>query len=96
MKTQESDEIELEIIDVIKMICQKQNIDEEVTSDFCPGNFIRSVVLVSVAMSTIEVKTGLEIPLDCYIFYDKKKHKQLTIKEATQKLIEKAVQVNGK
>ncbi|MBS1549702.1 MAG: hypothetical protein JSS94_07545 [Bacteroidetes bacterium] len=96
MKTQESDEIETEIIDVIKMICQKQNIDEEVNSDFCPGNFIKSIVLVSVAISTIEAKTGLEIPEDCYIFYDKKSHRQLTIKEATQKLIEKAVQLNGK
>ena len=90
MEALELEKIEQDVIDIVKEICDKHNIDKDVTAEFCPGNYIMSIVLVSVAIPTIEVKTGLNIPVDCYIFYDKKKNEQLSIKNAVQKLLKVA------
>ena len=61
--------------------------NEVVNENFYPGNFIMSQVLISI-FSQIEIKTGITIPNDCYIFYDGKTKKQLSIKEAAIKLLE--------
>lgn len=81
------EKIEQEVINIVKAICEKDKITENIGLDFCPGKFIMSVVLVSVAIPTIEAKTGLTIPIDCYPFYDKDKREQLSIKNAVQKLL---------
>lgn len=83
--------IEEEIITIIKRVCESQNINEEVNADFCPGNFIMSQVLVSI-IPEIEIKTRMNIPLDCYIFYNNSKNKeQLSIRNAVKKLLKVAI-----
>ena len=78
---------EEEILEIIKRICGQQKIDEEVNLDFCPGKFIMSQVLVSI-IPEIEIRTGINIPIEVYIFHDTNKNKgQLSIKEAVQKLL---------
>lgn len=79
-------ELEKEIIEIIQEVCNHQEVEETVSEDFCPGNFIMSQVLVSI-FSQIEIKTSITIPNDCYIFYDFKSKKQLNIKEAATKLL---------
>lgn len=85
METLQAEKIEMEIINIIKGLCEKLNIDETVNSDFCPGTFIRSHVLVSI-VPEIEIKTGITIPLECYIFNDKDNN-PLSIKNAVDKLL---------
>lgn len=78
---------EREILEIIKRICGQQKIEEIVDLDFCPGKFIMSQVLVSI-IPEIEIKTGISVPLEVYLFHDSNKNKgQLSIKEAVQKLI---------
>lgn len=79
--------IEQQVSDVIKNICHNLNIDENITIDSYPGEFISSVVLISMAIPVVEAVTGIEIPPECYIFYDKESRKQLSIKNAVEKLI---------
>ena len=88
METLESEKIEQEVIAIIKKVCEQQNINEEVNSAFCPGRFIMSQVLVSI-IPEIEIKTGLTIPVECYIFHDNnnKIKEQLSIKNAVKKLL---------
>ena len=64
-------------------------IDGVVTSDYCPGILIPSQVLVTL-MRRIGNTLGVTIPDNCYIFHDKKTHRQLSIIEAAQKLIKEA------
>lgn len=90
METLELEKIEQEIITIVKKVCDQQNINEEVNSEFCPGKFIMSQVLVSI-IPEIEIKTGLTIPIECYIFHDSSKNKeQLSIKNAVKKLLKAA------
>lgn len=89
METLELEKIEQEIITIIKKVCEQQNINEIVNSEFCPGRFIMSQVLVSI-IPEIEIKTGLTIPVECYIFHDSNNNKsreQLSIKNAVKKLL---------
>lgn len=79
-------ELEKEVISIIQDVCKHQEIEEEVTANFVPGNYIMSQVLVSI-FPQIEIKTGITIPIDCYIFHDGKAKKQLNIKEAVSKLL---------
>lgn len=79
-------ELEKEIIEIIQEVCIHQEVEEVVSGNFYPGNFIMSQVLVSI-FSQIEIKTGITIPNDCYIFHDQKTKKQLNIKEAATKLL---------
>jgi len=81
------EQIEREIINIVKKVCKQQNIDETVDGEFCPGKFIMSQGLVSI-VPEIESKIGISIPLECYIFNDNIKNKeQLSIKEAVKKLL---------
>jgi len=90
METLELEKIEHEIITIVKKVCEQQNINEEVNVEFCPGKFIMSQVLVSI-VPEIEIKTGMRIPLECYIFHDNNKNKeQLSIKNAVKKLLKVA------
>lgn len=82
--------MESQIIDIISNICHQHNITENITSDFCPGMYIMSQVLVSI-IPEIEIRTGLTVPIDCYIFHDSNKSKeQLSIKDAVNKLLKVA------
>lgn len=90
MEEFEIEKIEQEIIAIVKKVCEQQDIKEEVNGNFFPGRFIMSQVLVSI-IPEIEVKTGLTIPIDCYIFHDSNKNKeQLSIKNAVKKLLKVA------
>lgn len=82
----ETIELEKEIIEIIQDVCNHQEVEEVVNGDFYPGNFIMSQVLVSI-FTQIEIKTGITIPNDCYIFHDNKTKRQLNIKEAAIKLL---------
>lgn len=77
---------EKEIINVIQEACNILQIKENVNADFVPGNCIMSQVLISIT-SQIEVRLGVEIKDNCYLFYDSKSKIQLSIKNATKKLI---------
>ena len=77
---------------ITKAIVETKNmlkIDGAVNSDYCPGVLIPSQVLVTI-MRRIGNALGVTIPDNCYIFHDKKTHKQLSIIEAAQKLIKEA------
>lgn len=90
METLEFEKIEQEIITILKRVCEQQSIDKEVNGEFCPGKLIMSQVLVSI-IPEIEIKTGMTIPIDCYIFHDTNKSKgQLSIKNAVKKLLKVA------
>ncbi|WP_156308890.1 hypothetical protein [Sphingobacterium endophyticum] len=82
----ETIELEKEIIEIIQEVCDHQEVEEVVNGDFYPGNFIMSQVLVSI-FTQIEIKTGITIPNNCYIFHDSKTKRQLNIKEAATKLL---------
>lgn len=77
---------EKEIISVIQEVCDILQIKENVDSDFVPGNYIMSQVLISIT-SQIEITLGIEIKDNFYLFYDSKNKTQLSIKSATKKLI---------
>jgi hypothetical protein len=82
--------VEGELINLILEAKDKFNIDASISSDARPGSIgISSQVLITI-MGRIGHKLGVNIPNSCYIFYDKKERKQLSIKEATQKLIKVA------
>ncbi len=94
METLQVEKIEQEIITIIKELCEKLNIDEAIDGNFCPGEFIRSQVLVSI-VPYIESKTGITIPLDIYIFNDKDNN-PLSIKSAVDKLLKETKKVKKK
>jgi len=90
MEALKLEQIEKEVINIIKEVCKKQKIDEEVDAEFCPGKFIMSQVLVSITPE-IEIKLGVSIPLECYIFHDNNKNKEkLSIKNAVKKILKVA------
>uniref|UniRef100_UPI004049A840 hypothetical protein n=1 Tax=Flavobacterium sp. TaxID=239 RepID=UPI004049A840 len=78
--------LEQEIISIIRDVCKHQEIDEVISGNFVPGNYIMSQILVSI-FPQIEITTGINIPIDCYIFHDSKTKKQLNIKDAVSKLL---------
>ncbi|MCU7549824.1 hypothetical protein OCK74_11900 [Chitinophagaceae bacterium LB-8] len=82
--------VEAKIIKAVDEIKNKLKIDAVVVNiEFCPGKFISSQILVTL-MGRIADSLEVNIPENCYIFHDKKTLKQLTIKEAAQKLIKEA------
>lgn len=87
------DLVEKEIIKTVEEINNILKIEALVNEDFCPGSLIMSQVLIT-AMVRIGRILQVTIPDSCYIFHDKKTQKQLTIKEATQKLIKEAINGN--
>jgi hypothetical protein len=81
---------------IAKAIDETKNmlkINAVVNSDYCPGILIPSQVLITL-MGRIGRALGVMIPDNCYIFHDKKTHKQLSIREAAQKLIKVAKNEN--
>ncbi len=83
--------IENEIIKQVEDIKNNFNIQTDVDIDSCPGLIagITSQILVTV-ISRLQPALGIIIPNNTYIFHNKEKNKQLTIKEAAQKLIKVA------
>jgi hypothetical protein len=86
MKALELEKLEKEIVTIIQDVCKHQEIEEVVSGNFVPGNYVMSQVLVSI-FPQIEIITGITIPIDCYIFHDSKTKKQLNIKDAVSKLL---------
>lgn len=74
------------IINAIKDVCSILEYTHQVDGEFVPGNYIMSQVLISFT-SQIELNLDVKIPEQVYIFYDCENKIQLSIKEATQKLI---------
>lgn len=85
MEPVQFEKIEQVIVDIINKLCKKCNINETVNGDFCPGTYIKSHVLVSI-IPEIEIKTGISIPLECYIFNNKENNPH-SIKNAVNKLL---------
>ena len=82
--------VEAEIIKTILEIKSSLKIEATIDNDSCPGSIgISSQILITV-MGRISNTLGVIIPDDCYIFHDKKTKKQLSIKEAAQKLVKVA------
>jgi hypothetical protein len=78
--------IQEEIVRTIAEVNSMLKLDTAINGDYCPGALISSQILITV-MGRIGKALGVIIPDNCYIFHDKKTQNQLTIKEATQKLI---------
>lgn len=80
--------VENEIKKIIGEIKKQFKLDQEINADCIPGNLegVTSHILVTVT-GRIANALGVVIPNSCYIFHNKKDDKQLSIKEATQKLI---------
>jgi hypothetical protein len=86
--------VETEIIKVLEDLNTNLNIGATITSSLCPGNEGFASQALLTIMSTLEINLNIIIPHNIYIFYDKDKNKQLSIAEATKKLIKEAE--NGK
>lgn len=78
-------EIEGAMKDLVIEIKEALNIKEAIDGDVCPGDIIMSDALVTV-IGRLSAKLGIAIPLNCYPFFDKDNHKQLSIKEAAKKV----------
>lgn len=90
------DIVEMEITKIVEDVKSRMGIDAIITVNTCLNNIgITSQIQVSI-MSRLEDILKVEIPNNCYIFYDKKEKKQLSIKEAAQKLIKLTQTRNGK
>lgn len=82
--------VENEIIKTVKGLSSLLMIDENIDADSCPGSIgFSSQVLITI-MGRLEDTLNVFIPDNIYIFHDKVTHKQLTIKEAADKLIKLA------
>jgi hypothetical protein len=85
--------VENEIIKVVEDLNVNLKIGAVVNANCCPGKSgFASQILVDI-MADLEDALGISIPHNQYIFFDKvapKQFKQLTIKEAAQKLIKVA------
>lgn len=80
---------EQKIVKIIEEIRDTLEVDVSIDGNCSPGFFFKSQVLVT-AIGRVAVALNVIIPDKCYIFFDKQKNKQLTIKEAAQKLIKEA------
>ena len=78
-------EIEEAMKDLIIEIKEALNMKEPIDGNVCPGELILSDALMTVT-SRLGAKLGIAIPLNCYPFFDKRTHKQLSIKEAATKV----------
>lgn len=79
-------DIESQIKEIIEEINAETELNASITVNSCPYNIgISSQILVSV-MGLLENKLEIEIPANCYIFYDKTSNRQLSIKESALKL----------
>ncbi|WP_183560882.1 hypothetical protein [Mucilaginibacter sp. SP1R1] len=87
------DSVEKEIVNSIDEVKNVFRLKAAFDADSCPGTMLTSQVLVTV-IARIAKKLGVILPNGCYIFYDKKTKRQLSIKEGTEKFIKEAQ--NGK
>jgi hypothetical protein len=78
-------EIEGAMKDLIIEIKEALNVKEAIDGDVCPGELIMSDALMTVT-GRLGAKLGIAIPLNCYPFFDRDNHKQLSIKEAAKKV----------
>jgi acyl carrier protein len=85
-------ELKLEIVEnqvkkIIDEINKQLGLNANITINTCPYDVgISSQILISV-MAKLEDILKISIPDNCYIFYEKASNKQLSIKEASIKLI---------
>ena len=86
MKKLDHEIVEAEIMKAVKDVSIILKIGAEINISCNPGNIFPSHVLLDLT-PTLEIALGVTIPLKEYIFFDKSKHKQLSIKEAAEKLI---------
>gem|GEM_PF-911164 len=86
--------IETNLVQLIGDTSIDMGLDSDVSSDTIPYEIgIKSHILVSLT-SRLEDLLKVAIPVSCYIFYDKKLKRSLTLKEASKKLLK--VIKNGK
>jgi len=79
--------VEAEIIKALEDVKSKLKISANINADCCPGIIgISSQILLNI-MIDLEETLGVSIPNNIYIFHDPKTHKQLSVTEATQKLL---------
>ena len=92
MNTLLAETVEKEVIAIIADYCQNLEIEVQtpVSAGFIPGNFIKSHVLLT-AISDIAAVLDVQIPPECYIFFEKTKRKQLSIKETVEKILKVAI-----
>ncbi len=88
MITLEAEIIEKEVISIVEEICGTLKIEAIIDGQFCPGNYIKSQVLLD-AIGIIEEALGITIPNDCYIFSEKNRT-QLSIKDTVKKILKEA------
>lgn len=95
MNTLQAAIVENELTALIKDYCETLELDlpKTIDSDFIPGNFIKSQVLLT-AICDIAVILNVEIPNNCYVFFEKNQRRQLSIKETVQKILEVAISEN--
>ena len=80
--------VENEIKKIVDELNDKLGLNANVTVNTCPYDIgISSQVLISV-MTKLEDVLKVAIPENCYIFHDKTNNKQLSIRDASLKLIE--------
>lgn len=80
------EKVQEELKKIIGDISSKRGIKTSITGDTCPHDIgIKSPVLISVMVVLGDI-LNVDIPEDSYIFHDKP-NKQLTIKEASIKLM---------
>ena len=77
---------ENEILKAMRILKDKYKFADDIDSDFCPGNIIRSPVLLTY-MVRIGKALGVTIPENRYIFHEQRGQKKLSIKEAALKLL---------
>ncbi len=84
------DIVEAAIVKAVEDLNENLGIGASVSAGLCPGTSgFFSIALLDL-YPTIADSLGIVIPVNKYIFQEEKTRRQLTIKEATQKLIQVA------
>ena len=86
----ELDVIEEKIAKVLEELKDELETEVTINGECRPGAFFKSNVLVT-AINRVANVLEVIIPDNCYIFFDKKEHKQLSVREAALKVREKAI-----
>ena len=86
-----AERVEKEITSAINEVKRRLKISATVDRDVCPGDIggITSQILLTL-IGRISNNLGVTVPNNCYIFHDKATERQLSIKEAAQKLLKAA------
>jgi hypothetical protein len=78
-------DIEGAMKELVAEVKKELNLNVVIDGDLCPGDIIKSEVLVAIT-ARLSGKLGINIPLSCYPFFNKQKHKQLSIRQAAKKV----------